>query len=457
MIGVNSASRFVNPQIAMDDRQCDVVILGAGAAGLAAARRLSGAGLRVVVLEARDRIGGRMYTLHETGWPVPVELGAEFIHGGSAETWSIVRAAQLAAYEVSEQHLHAIDGKPQSLDFAPVWDKVFGRLDAYSGPDVSFAEFLRRQCPDASAEVCKQAVAYVEGFNAADQKLVSVRWLRESEQVGEGQSYRLQEGYDRLLTWLASGLEPATASLRLNTIARSVHWHEHAVEVDATTNTGAAVELVRARAAIITLPLGVLQAPAGAPGAVTFEPDVTETRAAWERLKMGAVVKLVLRFREAFWEQAGFADMAFLHTPSEPFMTWWTTRPVRSSVLTAWAGGPTAQRLSDRPPNELIDAALDTLARSFSLPRGDLEQLLDAWRVHDWSADPYTRGAYSYVPVAGMEAPAQLAAPVAETLFFAGEATDARLNGTVAGAIASGHRAAEEVLRARHELVSDTC
>src|ERR1700683_5752889 len=95
-------------EIAMDDTQADVVILGAGAAGLAAARQLTGAGLRVVVLEARDRVGGRMHTLHETGWPAPIELGAEFIHGGSAETWAIVRAAGLAAYEVSEQHCHSV-------------------------------------------------------------------------------------------------------------------------------------------------------------------------------------------------------------------------------------------------------------------------------------------------------------------------------------------------------------
>jgi monoamine oxidase len=436
----------------MSSTRADVIVIGAGAAGLTAARRLTGAGLRVVVLEALDRLGGRIRTLHEPEWPVPIELGPEFIHGGAAETWTIIRAASLASYEVGGEQSQSSAGRVSPLDFSPVWRDVFGRMEHFSGDDISFADFLRRDCADIPEDVKRQATGYVEGFNAADQNNVSVRWLQGSEQaVGQGSSYRLQNGYDSVIRWLEAGIDPELAELRLNTIVSAVRWQRGRVEVEVRTPAGDAAGPFTGRAAVITLPLGVLQAPADSDGGVRFLPDVPQQRAASEKLRMGGVVKLVLRFREAFWEETGAAELSFLHTPDEPLLTWWTTRPMRAPVLTGWAGGPAADRLAGRSESELVAQALDALARSFSIGRKRLGELLAAWHTHDWSADPFYRGAYSYVAVGGFNAPLQLGTPVEETLFFAGEATEQLLNGTVAGAIASGHRAAKEVLSARNE------
>ena len=162
---------------------------------------------------------------------------------------------------------------------------------------------------------------------------------------------------------------------------------------------------------------------------------------------MGAVVKVVFRFREAPWDAAGLPDLAFLHTPAGPFQAWWMTRPMRTTVLTGWAGGPAAERLAGQDPTAVLARALGALADTLPADRRRLEAELEAWHVFDWLADPFSQGAYSYVPVHELKTPSALAEPVEGTLFFAGEATHDRLSGTVAGALASGYRAADEVLR----------
>src|SRR5205823_2539776 len=143
---------------------------------------------------------------------------------------------------------------------------------------------------------------------------------------------------------------------------------------------------------------------------------------------------------------AGVPELVFLHTPEGLFQAWWTTRPVESTVLTGWSGGPAADRLTGLSPPAVLDRGLDQLSRSLSVGRERLAELLDDWRVFEWQTDPFSRGTYSYVPAGGLGTARRLAAPVAGTLFFAGEATEERLAGTVAGAIASGDRAAGEVL-----------
>src|SRR5947207_3403795 len=122
---------------------CDVVIVGAGAAGLSAARTLARAGRRAIVLEARDRIGGRIHTLHEAGWPLPIEAGAEFIHGEAKPVWAALRGADLKTVAVAEEHVEAIDGRIAPLDFDGFWSTIGERLEHLGENDLSFAEFLR--------------------------------------------------------------------------------------------------------------------------------------------------------------------------------------------------------------------------------------------------------------------------------------------------------------------------
>jgi monoamine oxidase len=203
---------------------------------------------------------------------------------------------------------------------------------------------------------------------------------------------------------------------------------------------------------VVALPIGVLQAPPTDPAAIRFTPPLTEKEDALRGLEMGHVVKIVFAFQERFWERRFPNELGFLTTDDEPFRAWWTGDPVVAPVLVAWAGGPAADALAGLTIAARTDRALSSLARLVREPRAVVDRELVASDTHDWAADPFARGAYSYVRVGGMQAQARLASPVESTLFFAGEATElAGHQATVHGALFTGQRAADEVLRSLGE------
>jgi monoamine oxidase len=437
----------------------DVVVIGAGAAGLAAARALATSGLRVVVLEARDRIGGRIYTVHDPRSPLPVELGAEFIPGPPSGAWRTARSAGLALFEAAGGFWRVEEGAlVQGTDFRDELDEALEALQPLAAPDRSVADFLATTAlPEAHK---RQFARFVEGYHAAEIDRVGMHWLLEVERAeqacGAEHEFHLLAGGDRLMGWLRSALDGAHA-LQLNTRVTAVNWGGGEVEVEAVSALGTELPSVRARAAIVTLPLGVLQAPVGDPGTIRFTPDLPEKREAAHRLAMGGAVKVVLRFREPFWEalpagsrheEASWGEVKFLQGEG-PFPTWWSTHPVRAPLLVGWAGGPAAARLAPAGREEVVETAIGSLARLLGVPRSTVEGELERWYFHDWQNDPLARGAYSYGPVGSTGAPEALGCPVEETLFFAGEATCGRgACSTIEGALQSGWRAAEEVLAA---------
>jgi monoamine oxidase len=429
----------------------DVLVIGTGVAGLSAARALCGAGLRVVLLEARDRLGGRIHTYRLNSMSMPIELGAEFIHGEPSDTWEIVKAASLIIYEVADNHWLLRNGILKQKDnFWSELEMIFRRTSRATA-DQSFREFIDECCKSEElGEARSLAIAYVEGFHAANTERASVYALMRGGQTAGGKKqFRILSGYDRIPEWLYAGIEPQSSALHLNTVASEINWNRGHVRVIAQSQTGHRLKPFAAKRAVITLPLGVLKAPANAQGAVRFIPDLIEKREAADRLEVGQVVKVILHFREQFWGESprvklaggSLSPMSFLHSPDEDIPTWWTFQPVRAPVLTGWAGGPKAEKLSLQREEFVLERMVDTIARLFAVDRAMIEDLLEAWHLHDWQADPFSRGAYSYVPIGGLDAQQLLAEPVAETLFFAGEATHHEgENGTVAGAIASGRR-----------------
>ena len=325
------------------------------------------------------------------------------------------------------------------------------RLECAASDELSFADFVDRDCADLPFADRARAIAYVEGFNAADSRVVSSRWVLDADRASGLSSpagtFRLPDGYDRLLQGLFPGEGPVRPLLRLGCPVSVVRWQRGRVDVTLQSRDSQLPSQLSAPRAVFTVPLGVLLAQPDSPAAIRFEPDLPEKWNAGRCLRMGTVVKLHLRFRTAFWDDAGFKDLGFLHGVNESFPTWWTTLPLRSSVLTGWAGGPAAEHLSGLDSEVVLQQALHSLSRILSISKPRLTEFLQAWHVADWSADPFARGAYSYVAVGGRSASQQFAEPVADTLFFAGEATHDILNGTVGGALASGFRAAGEVLR----------
>lgn len=423
-------------------RDSATLVIGAGAAGLAAARVLTAAGRPVRILEARDRIGGRIHTLRHASLPLPIELGPEFIHGESEEISAIVRAHGLTTCETGEAHAVLERGRLRPVGaFWSRVERVLQELDA-GGADRSVEAALH---PRRRSKSGQWAARYVEGFHAADLTRMSVRALARSERgqgSGSSGSARILNGYDALVSAMAVPLHGPLVDLRLRTVAREIRWTRGRVTVTTDGAAGEGPEEHDGPAAIVTVPLGVLK-DAGGPAGIRITPMPSEWLDAMRLLEMGSVLRLVLQFREVPWPP----DLGFLHLPGALLPTWWTPAPIRAPMITVWAGGPSAERLLGRDRHELAAIALDVLAPAIGVERERLGDLLvDAYH-HDWSADPFCRGAYSHALVGGADAFGALGQPVDGTLAVAGEATaDDGENGTVQGAIASGERAARAIL-----------
>jgi monoamine oxidase len=447
-------------------REFDAVVIGAGIAGLGAARRLAEGGKNVALLEARERVGGRIYTLPAKSGELPVELGAEFIHGRPPELMELVKEAGLTPYEVEGEfrcffnvngHLRRrpCDHMAAFAVLEAAGDDPLSEADAVrdvtqkkvtpsgSHADLSFREYLRRR--NMPPKEAASAIGYVEGFNAADAGRVSmlslVKQQAAEDAIAGGHAYRVAAGYGRLPEHLLKKFVAGGGEFFPSTQARRITWRPGRVEVEASSgDSRSRPQVFHAKAAVITLPLGVLQA-----GEVVFTPAPARIFRAMEHLTMGPALRVVYELKDEFWrELPGFEKVRFMFAERAMPPTWWTTNPRRSGLFTGWVGGPKAAGLG---VSELTQMGLATLSGILRRPEDEVRPFLLRASAHDWQKDPLSRGAYSYVLKGGIGASEQLAQPVEKTLFFAGEHTDTTGHwGTVHGALRSGRRAAEQAL-----------
>ncbi len=422
-----------------------VLIVGAGISGLVAARELAEAGLPVTLLEAGDRVGGRVFSQPVPGFPEPVELGAEFIHGRPEDLLNLVAEAGLDIYELSGRHYRSngIRLEPADED-----DSLFAPLDNLprsGAEDVSFKEFLSRQ--KLPAATCQRLTDYVEGFNAADASLISSQALavqQDAEDAIDGdRAFHIRQGYSAVAAYLLESFRSAGGTLILHCKVRSLHWSTGKVHVSASTysdkNASQAFEGSRC---LVTVPLGVLKE-----GSLRIEPPPAALNAI-KHMIMGPVHRISMVFKQRFWasnDSPSVPDMSFLFADHEIFRVWWTSHPSTLPILTGWIGGKRTQQIA---PTDLFTAALKSLSTLFALPVAELTSLLHSSHHHDWNNDPLAFGAYSYVRAGGVQASTLLSQPAENTLFFAGEHTDLSGHwGTVHGALRSGKRAAKQVLQ----------
>lgn len=424
----------------------DVVVVGAGVAGLAAARALALGGQQVVVLEARDRIGGRTWTDSELG--VPVDLGASWIHGIDGNPlWSLAASFGIETVEFTVGSFQ-FDGRPiawhgpSGARLSPAAAAAFvadlhtvdaALLDvvAAAPPPATHAvavdTALRtlRWEGDRAARVREYAAHRSEDLCGAPITLLDAHGLDDEHVAGDEVVF--PGGYAQYAHALASGLD-----VRTSAVVRTVTSSGSSVTVELTDGSS-----VSAAHVVVTAPLGVLQA-----GAITFEPPLDpEVVDAMGRLGMGVYDKVFLRFPERFWgddwvvRQQGSAGV--------DWHSWYDmSRVTGEPVLAALVGGAGARRIETLPDALVVDEAVTALRRMF----GSAVPEPDAVRITRWAADPFARGSYSYLHVGASPDDHDRLGTPSGRVQLAGEATWGDDPATVHGALRSGLRAAGRLL-----------
>jgi monoamine oxidase len=445
--------------VAQPDRTetVDVVVIGAGFAGLAAAERLVAGGRRVVVLEASDRVGGRALTDYRLGGGIPLELGAQMVHGRTAVTHSWIAREGLTTrlLPLYQRSRLVVDRRVASypwlaLPFHPVaglratydgFVRLPRQIDAARSPDQSLTRFLDQRKVHPAARLMI-TILYAHVYAAEPDDIGVLGPAEEYRAVGEPYGFRnfqLNEGYSALVERVAA---PLAERIRRNHPVTAVEVTSSGVNVRATNPTGTPTEF-QAMAAIITVPLGVLKS-----GTIAFDPTLPEEKLrAIDRIAFGDAYALQVRVHGGtLRERLGDFGLVWGGTPASFYRPRVGLGDAGAEFVTAFTVGREARRRAHLPDDDLVAATLAEWTEV--LPAGVTLGTVDGSAVHRWSTDPWVRGGYSYLPPGvGLAERRALAAPVDGRLFFAGEATDvAGQSSTVAGAIATGTRAAEEFL-----------
>ncbi len=415
----------------------DVIVIGAGAAGIAAARSLAAAGRDVTILEARDRVGGRIWTTFDLA-PFPVELGAEFVHGERVVTWRWLEEFGLDAVDARRGEgwwafaggrLFDPKGFAALMPSHP-FDDLRDAAGAWESGTATMENALRawargneKRQMETAWGLWNTAACLDRG---ADLDLLGVDTFLEATYPGDGdENYRVSAGYSSILERAAALLD-----VRLGTPVTAIEWDGHG----ATVHFGSTA--VACKHVVVTLPLGVLRA-----GGVTFDPPLPDwKRDAVERLGVGHVDTVVLVFDAPFWPE----EMGGLFTDLDAqgwIVSGWGSAQ-RAPVLRGLMGGRAAERFETAP--DPVAKAVHELEMVFGV---ELAGRLRKGFFAAWGTDPWARTGYSYVPPGGRGRRVALAEPLGRVLFFAGEATNVVRPGTVHGAIESGERAATEVLK----------
>lgn len=427
-------------ELANEVKKQRVIVVGAGLAGLAAARALQADGFEVVVLEARNRSGGRLWTSDK--WAdMPLDLGASWIHGIEANPLTeLADKAKAHRLETSyDRHvIYDIDGrelagaKERQLERLKTDLRQALRAAQDSDEDLSIREFVSAWAgkKDADKETTRLLDFIVssefEQEYAGSAARLSTHWF-DSAQEYDGEDVLFAEGFQVVVDYLVKDL-----NIQHNQVVKQITWGGGSVKI--LTNQG----MVSADKVLVTLPLGVLKA-----GRVEFVPALPKsTSQAIAQLEMGVLNKCYLRFAEVFWPK----DVDWLESIPDKHGEWteWVSfaRVAGKPILLGFNAGARGREIEAWSDTQIVADAMKTLRRIFGA--GIPEPV--SYQITRWGSDPFALGSYSFNPVGvHPKLRRQLATPLANTLYFAGEATEHNYFGTAHGAYLTGIRAAKEI------------
>ena len=412
----------------------DILVIGAGASGLMAAKELSAKGKKVIILEARDRAGGRIDTLPAKHFSMPVEAGAEFIHGDLELTIQLLKENNIQYTKVEGSMLRKKEGKWQDTDEEIVgWEEMMQKMSALK-EDMTLSGFLNTFFnQEKYARLRQSALQFAQGFDVANENDASVIELRNEWEHEEEEQYRLPGGYMQLIDALTMTCLRQHCEIHFSEAVSKVVWNKNKAEVTTANNEQFSAERI-----VLTVPVSILQNEQ----AITFIPAIPDKINAARQIGYGGVIKVLIEFEEAFWQD--IQQDALFFFSEEKIPTWWTQYPANSKLLTGWLGGPKALAMQDYPPEQILDIALQSLDAIFNKKLPPIK----AWRIVNWHKETFTLGAYSYNTIQSKEAKERLKEPVEDTIYFAGEAIyTGNAQGTVEAALVSGKEVAERALK----------
>jgi monoamine oxidase len=414
----------------------DILIIGAGAAGLMAMKELVQAGYSVCLLEAAATAGGRIATLAQQGFDGPVETGAEFIHGDLPLTIELLKQAAifyqpLEGKQVLVQNGVWFGGEEWGGSHFDILTEKLNQLKK----DCTILQFLDEHFPLQEYEELRKSVQqFSEGFELADISKASVFALRKEWADIEDNQYRIPGGYSQLIDYLFENCNKYGSAIHFSSPVYKIEHSEGHVIAYTTDN-----KQYEASKIIITVSAGVLQS-----GDISFVPALTHHASAIQQLGFGSVIKVLFQFKEPFWLK-NQDDIGFLLT-DEAIPTWWTQLPRDTSLLTGWLGGARAAKAAELFGNELYELSLSSLSNIFKLDISILRNQLNHHRIICWDTNPYVKGGYSYTTLHSENAIKIVEEPLYNTLYFAGEAIyTGESQGTVEAALASGKQVADRI------------
>jgi monoamine oxidase len=415
-----------------------IIIIGGGISGLIAARELIKHDRKVIVLEARDRLGGRVCTLFNTDPLVPIEAGAEFIHGELPLTLELLKEYELPYQNVGGKMIDLDKSNAQlQHDESDTWDLLMKKMEELK-TDIPFADFLSTYFPEDKYEsLRKSARNFANGFDLADPEKASTFSLyREWSDEQDGQ-FRVKGGYMKLVDALSADCTRKGCDILTSEIVKTIEWKKDWVNVK--TDKG---KYFSGSKAIITLPAGLWHADEGA---IEFNPAIPEKINAFKEIGYGSIIKIALLFQDPFWKEK-YSNPGFFFT-NEVVPTWWTQAPEKNNLFTGWIGGVPAKKMENKSADELIELAIQSLASAFELGADFLKEILLSSYIFNWDHEIYSRGGYSFSTMNSPVAKQKLREPVDNTLFISGEALyDGPMQGTVEAALWAGKDSARKIV-----------